>query len=74
MGKAESNSIWTRALISDSTIPFNQDEISTTIDITPKKKLYARIMYYFHDPDLGGEISIEENKLELKSIQIVQHK
>lgn len=74
MGKADTDSIWNRTLVSNSTIPFNQDEISTTIDIPSQKILYVRIMYYFHDPELGGEISIEESKLELKSIQIIQNK
>jgi hypothetical protein len=55
IGNIGGNTFWNRTLIRNTGISPDEDNISLTIDApTPKKTLYARLVYYFHDEELGG--------------------
>lgn len=63
IGNIGGNVFWNRTLIRNTGITPDEDNISLTIDApTSKKNLYARLVYYFHDEELGGRNDLPPNR------------
>ena len=59
LGKIGENVFWNRKLISNHGIQPEQDKINLTIDAPSQNKiLYIRLVYYFHDQELGGRVEL----------------
>ena len=55
IGNISGNTFWNRTLIRNTGLTPNDELISLTIDApNSNKPLYARLVYYFHDEELGG--------------------
>ncbi|HMZ64855.1 MAG TPA: multiheme c-type cytochrome [Leptospiraceae bacterium] len=55
IGNIGGNTFWNRKLIRNTGLTPNEELISLTIDApNSNKPLYARLVYYFHDEELGG--------------------
>ncbi|MBK8399160.1 MAG: hypothetical protein IPL26_28455 [Leptospiraceae bacterium] len=55
IGNIEGNTFWNRKLIQNSGFTPEDENISLTIDSpTSAKVLFVRLVYYFHDEELGG--------------------
>ncbi len=66
MGQKDSGTIWNRELEYDSSIKPTDSLIRVAVDIVKKKKIDYRLLYYFHDPELGGESKAENSFLILQ--------
>ncbi|MCB1176453.1 MAG: hypothetical protein KDK36_02635 [Leptospiraceae bacterium] len=59
--------IWNKDLESDTSIEPEKEEISITLDYNSKNTPYIRVLYYYHDPILGGENGLDDNYLILRT-------
>ncbi len=69
IGNIGGNTFWNRTLIRNTGITPGEDNISLTIDAPQEyKTLYARIVYYFHDEELGGrnDLPLEQKMLVIR--------
>lgn len=63
LGSLGGNTFWNRSLIRNTGIRPEEENITITIDAPPDDSpLYARIVYYFHDEELGGRNDLPEDK------------
>ena len=63
-GNLENGFVWNRNLLNDTTIPPNQNSIHLTLDIPDGGFLFARLIYYFHDTELGGKTNLLKSQNE----------
>ena len=63
-GFLEKNVIWKRNLKVNSGFFPEESSVSVTID-RPADVIYARFIYYFHDPDLGGKTDLPPEKTQI---------
>jgi len=64
--------VWNRHLLEDSSLPPDADAINATLDVPREGPLYARLVYRFHDPALGGPspLPAEQREIELRRLRV----
>lgn len=66
IGSNEENTIWNRELEFDSSLKPTDSKIRLAVDIEPINNIYFRLVYYFHDPELGGKSKANETFIILQ--------
>ncbi|MDX1960964.1 MAG: multiheme c-type cytochrome [Leptospiraceae bacterium] len=62
-GKNSLGSFWNRSQIKNSSITPNEIDFHITVD-DPMTDVYARLVYYFHDDELGGKLILSKEYKE----------
>ena len=65
LGPFSHETIWNRALIKNTGLQPDENFVSITAD-APSGPLFARLVYYLHDPTLGGRNSLARHKTEIE--------
>jgi len=65
LGEIGPQTFWNRSLKKNTGIRFDEEKIHITCDISPNVPIYARLVYYYHDKELGGETTLPSEITEL---------